>query len=59
MQSKQDEILDAEKLADIERKYDPETPFRPMGKNLCQRRSNFPPIPGAKVHHSGFSEVCP
>jgi len=30
-----------------------------MAGVFCQRRSNFPPIPGAKVHHSGFSEVCP
>jgi TRAP transporter 4TM/12TM fusion protein len=35
MQNQPDEILDAEKLADIERKYDPETAFRPMGKHLA------------------------
>ena len=35
MEAKPDDVLDAEKLAEIERKYDPETAFRPVGKHLA------------------------
>ncbi len=35
MDAKPDDVLDAEKLAEIERKYDPETAFRPVGKYLA------------------------
>ena len=35
MEAKPDDVLDAEKPAEIERKYDPETAFRPVGKHLA------------------------
>lgn len=34
-------------------------PVSRLRRVRCQRRSNYPLVPGVKVHHFGFSEVCP